>query len=216
MNFNLEEYCSDNGLDYETTLRGFELFLRNNMQQYVYGAVGQAFNENRELMKSEIIEALSSATLVSGKAPKAASGGKSKNPDYAPHREQIICTVQGFDLPNERVKLNFVSTTQQPYGFFEHQLILSQDELCRLFYNVEPLNDDCDPDKPLEYDWDNAIVLDAVSRVIPDCSDILRNYTNVVNYLFTLDVKRKQARTGTPIEVLSILPCGVVNNVQST
>lgn len=201
----LSDFCRDNNLNYTLISQAFDGHFRNTLQPMVFEAVKYALEQQRETFKADLVEVLSSATLVQGKAPKVASGGKSRSADYAPHREQFVCRVFGKDISDNKVHLQFQALGGSG---FTHELILTQDEIVKLFYDVAEKTSEID-ERETEPDWETATVKDTVSRAIPDCSDIMSNYTNIVKYTFVLDVKRKVAKTHSPVELVSVTPCGV-------
>ena len=196
MNFDLELACRNEGLPFDKVQRLCDLYARNVFQVMVYNAVGSAITDFGNSVKAEITDSLSGKV---SKVSKSASGGKPKNPDYAPNRESIICTAEISGIDGNLAYVRFSSCNERTYGAFSYSTALSSKDILELFFSITE-NENPDLVAPTY-----SLLPELVGK-FQDLSDIVANPANMRSYTYLLDVKRKVANKHEPFEVLSVTP----------
>lgn len=201
--FDIDKFAEENNLDVEV------------VRFVVSSATGHIYKTALE----RLVNGAGSAIAESVSLPKKDSGffssgledvkRKNKRGEfYAPHRETITCeATTSYPCGNGRVMVVFRSLAGMEYGngalqTFEHSVSMNEPEVTGMFYTFQ--GDDIGG----TYHARGEVVR-SIPNLIP-ASDIPVNFTR---FLYNLDVKRPVADYRKPVQVMSITPCGVLENV---
>lgn len=204
--FDIEKFSQENNLDVEvvrfvvSSATGH--IYKTALERLVNGA-GAAISQSVNFSKTDVSAFSSGLESV---------GRKSKRGEfYAPHRETITCeTTKSYPVPGGRVMVVFRSVAGMEYGngalqVFEHAVSMSAQEVTNLFYSYAESAEGGISEYPK----------DEVLRTIPNLIPARDIPDNFMRFLYNLDVKRPVADYRKPVQVMSIMPCGVLENVRT-
>lgn len=201
--FDIDKFSEDNGLDVEVVR-----FVISSATGHIYktalerlvNSAGASIIDSLESKKPEALTFSSGLEDVKRKSKRGEF--------YAPHRETITCeATASYPCDKTRMMVVFRSVAGMEYGngplqVFEYAMAMSANEVTDLFYSTEHSAEGGEMQR----------ARDEVSRTIPNLiqpSDIPDNF---MRFLYNLDVKRPVADYRKPVQVLSITPCGVLEN----
>lgn len=208
--FKLSEFCEREGMDFKKSS-----LLLDEAQDHLMNIMFSRVKAENELMINSACEQVAERIISAINSRKTSSGKKtSKGNFYAPCRERFICHAEK-SRPNMdgTMTMVFESLTPRPYGnkdegiTFTHEKIVSQGEFISLFYDVD-----------LKNPGSSSSGYKARPDVIKNFPILAEPYalaSNVFGYLYDVEVKRILADYREPVEVLSITPCGVMQNANN-
>jgi len=205
--FDIDKFSEDNGLDVEVVR-----FVISSATGHIYktalerlvNSAGASIIDSLESKKPEALTFSSGLEDVKRKSKRGEF--------YAPHRETITCeATASYPCANNRMMVVFRSVAGMEYGngalqVFEYSMAMSAKEVTELFCNyvggqTEGFTGSGEFEPKPE-----------VLRTIPNLIQPGDIPDNFMRFLYNLDVKRPVADYRKPVQVLSITPCGVLEN----
>lgn len=210
--FSIEDFCKETGYDKEQVS-----VTLNAASDHIYRMAFSKFIGHSGPLVDSIADAVDKK--ISGKNHNFAmtEGRKAarsrKGEFYAPYKELIPCNVlKTFANNNGTVTMVFESVNPREYGNgepinFTETSVLTADQVIDLFY---ARSDGSDPDSEPMYQARQE-VLQKIPN-LPKASDIPNVF---MSFLYNVEIKRVVADYRDPVEVLSITPCGVLQNANN-
>lgn len=217
MSRTVEKFCADNSLPYNAVMAAIGLYVAENIEPMMRDFIGSNLEPILQNSKDEILQAIASSKT--GKGPgrpaSAGSGGKNKNPDYAPNRESIICEITGVKQTEDgKFSIMFSSVNERPYGKFSHFGNFSAEGIIEMFcqkkvrgYESQDYITAIGPEEQEALSYYRANPDLSPNVLNPVC--VSENLNNANSYTYLIEVKRKLASIHDPVFIESITPYGM-------
>ena len=204
--FNLDKFCEETGYDKEQVVVTLKA-----ASKHLYRMAFSDFISHSAPLVDSIAEAVEKK--ISGKSVNFAindgkKSARSKKGDfYAPYKEIITChATRSFPNSNGTATVVFESVNGRDYGNgdpvkFEHSIAMSEQQVQSLFYLLGGAD-------VIPVYTAREEVLQKIPN-LPKASEIPNVF---MSFLYNVEIKRVVADYRDPVQVLSITPCGVLQN----